>query len=149
MWALGIVAGIVTADGYIKNYMEQRGKKANKTYGKVSIKHCQNKGAMYSLGQNRPDLVRKASFVMNGGVAYKWITVRAGKKNVMKCIGYSMLLGGGISNLWDRWKRGYVVDYLHVNVAYIKKLIFNLSDVCIMFGGILIALSQLFGERKK
>lgn len=149
MWALGIVAGIVAADGCIKNYMEQRGKQANKTYGKISIKHCQNKGAMYSLGQNRPDLVRKASVVINGGVAYKWMIARGKKKNGMEHIGYSMLLGGGISNLWDRWKRGYVVDYLHVNVAYIKKLIFNLSDVCIMFGGILVVLSQLFGEKRK
>lgn len=149
MWMLGMVAGIVAVDGCIKSYMEQHGKKANRTYGKVSIRHCQNKGAMYSMGQNRPELVRKASFVINGGLAWKWITAMSEKKNVMQRIGYSMLLGGGISNLWDRWKRTYVVDYIHVNMPYIKKLIFNLSDVCIVFGGIIVALSEMFGKKRK
>lgn len=149
MWMLGIVAGVVAVEGCIKNYMEQRGKKANRTYGKVSIRYCQNRGAVYSMGQKRPEIVRKAALVMNGGVAWKWVTAMSEKKNVMKRIGYSMLLGGGISNLWDRWKRTYVVDYIHVNMAYIKKLIFNLSDVCIVFGGIIVALSELFGKKRK
>lgn len=149
MWMLGVVAGIVAVDGCIKKYMEQQGKKANKSYGKVSIRHCQNKGAMYSLGKNKPDFVKKASLVISVGVAWKWLAAMFGKKNAMKSAGYSMLLGGSMSNLWDRWKRGYVVDYIHVNVRYLKKIIFNISDVCIVFGGILVALAELFKKNNE
>ena len=148
MWMLGVVAGIVAVDGCIKTYMEQQGKKANKSYGKVSIRYCQNKGAMYSLGKSRPDLVKNASLVIIGGVVWKWISSIFGKKNVVKSAGYSLLLGGSISNFWDRWKRNYVVDFIHVNVRFLKKIIFNVSDVFIVFGVILVALSEVLGKKK-
>ena len=138
MRMLGIVVEIVALDGWIKKYMEKGGEKARRTYGKISIRHCQNKGAMYSIGHKNPELVKKASLAITVGVFGKWISAMVKKKNTAEQIGYSMLLGGSISNVWDRWKRGYVVDYIHVNIAVIKKIIFNVSDICIVFGGTMV-----------
>ena len=64
MRMLGIVVEIVALDGWIKKYMEKGGEKARRTYGKISIRHCQNKGAMYSIGHKKPELVKKASLVI-------------------------------------------------------------------------------------
>ncbi len=148
MRMIGITAGIVFIDNCIKNYMERLGKEANRSYGKVSIRHSQNKGAMYALGHKKPELVKMASFVSTIGVAWKWGYATRKKRRKAEQVGYAMLLGGSISNLWDRWKRGYVVDYIHVNAAYIKKIIFNFSDVCIVFGGIIVAFWELFGKKE-
>ena len=62
----------------------------------------------------------------------------------MMKFGLSLLLGGAFSNTYDRLKRGYVVDYFRVNVPVkrIRKLIFNISDFCIMIGALLIVLEE-------
>ena len=65
------------------------------------------------------------------------------KGNEMTAFGLSMILGGGASNLYDRWKKGYVTDYLGLPVA--KKLVFNVSDLCIFAGAVL----AILGEMKK
>lgn len=56
-------------------------------------------------------------------------------------IGASLLLGGGAGNLYDRYTKGHVVDYFHVNVGpeWFRKLIFNLSDFYVFVGAFLAA----------
>lgn len=44
-------------------------------------------------------------------------------------IGLSMVLGGAISNLYDRLVKGYVVDYFSIEFKRLKKVIFNLGDI--------------------
>ena len=40
----------------------------------------------------------------------------------------------------DRLKRGYVVDYFSIRFKKLKKIVFNLGDICIFLGaGILLA----------
>lgn len=48
-----------------------------------------------------------------------------------------MIISGGISNLIDRIFRGYVVDYIDIN-QIINYPIFNLADISIVIGGILL-----------
>ena len=64
-------------------------------------------------------------------------------KRLMK-YGLSFLLGGALSNTYDRLKRGYVVDYFRLNVPVkrIRNLIFNVSDFCILLGAALIVLGE-------
>ena len=44
-------------------------------------------------------------------------------------IGLSMVLGGAISNLYDRLVKGYVVDYFSIEIKRLKKVIFNLGVI--------------------
>ena len=58
-------------------------------------------------------------------------------------IGAGLLLGGGLSNLLDRLIRGHVTDYIRFCKAKIKKLrriVFNLADVFIAIGAVLLVL---------
>ena len=55
----------------------------------------------------------------------------------MTGIGYTLLLGGGISNFIDRMKKGSVTDYVRFPKFPVKKiseLVFNLSDFGIFAG---------------
>ena len=54
-------------------------------------------------------------------------------------IGFALITAGGLSNLYDRLKRGYVVDYFSIRCKYLEKVVF------IFAGSALIAASDLLG----
>ena len=55
--------------------------------------------------------------------------------------GLSLLVGGAFSNTYDRLKRKYVVDYISFGVKWkgLRKVVFNVSDFCIIIGALLAA----------
>jgi len=53
---------------------------------------------------------------------------------------FYLLLAGGISNLLDRFWRGYVVDYIHIR----SWPAFNLADIMIILAGVIIIIN-MFG----
>lgn len=57
-------------------------------------------------------------------------------------VGLALLLGGAFSNTYDRLKRKYVVDYLSFGVRWkgLRRIVFNVSDFCILIGAMLSAL---------
>ena len=58
----------------------------------------------------------------------------------------TLVLAGGASNLYDRLKRGYVVDYFSIQWKKLKKVVFNLGDIFIFAGSALFAAVQLVEE---
>lgn len=62
-------------------------------------------------------------------------------------IGCALVLGGGLSNLWERVMHGSVYDYLQFPRApkKLRQYVFNLADLAILLGAIAVAL----GSRKK
>ena len=66
-----------------------------------------------------------------------------------KC-GISLLLAGAASNVFDRLFRGTVTDMLCFTKApgRLKKLVFNVADFMILFGGLLTLLFSCKSKRK-
>ena len=62
-------------------------------------------------------------------------------------IGCALVLGGGLSNLWERVMHGSVYDYLQFPKApkKLRRYVFNLADLAILLGSIAVVL----GGRKK
>ena len=54
--------------------------------------------------------------------------------NKLSRAGLAMILGGGMSNYTDRRNKGYVTDYVSLNVKNkeLRKIVFNLSDVHVL-----------------
>ena len=44
-------------------------------------------------------------------------------------LGIAIILGGAISNLYDRVVRRYVVDYFSIQCGKLKGVVFNLGDI--------------------
>lgn len=63
--------------------------------------------------------------------------------NHMVRAGMMFLLAGGLSNVYDRVKRKYVVDYFIINKGRLKKTIFNLADIMLFAGAVLCAAGSL------
>ena len=58
----------------------------------------------------------------------------------------TLTLAGGIGNLIDRIRLGYVVDMF--NFQFISYPVFNVADMCIVFGVILLLVYYLFFYEK-
>ncbi|MDK2808667.1 MAG: signal peptidase [Clostridiales bacterium] len=150
-YLLGIL-GIVFGDGFVKKYIEE-----NKTYGeeekkfgnKIIVTKYHNKGAMLNFMQEKPEWVLRFSFAgLGAAFLYLFQLITTGG-NVLLKTGTALLLGGGLSNLYDRIKKGYVVDYFIINYGRLKKVIFNLSDMLIFLGGLLLLIGSLFEDKNK
>ena len=55
--------------------------------------------------------------------------------------GFVKLPTGNIP-LYDRFKRGYVVDYF--SFKFLRKVIFNISDICIIIGAVILMILGVF-----
>lgn len=62
------------------------------------------------------------------------------KKNLLLNIGFSLVILGGLSNLFDRIIFGYVIDW--IRVFFLPISIFNIADIMIV-GGILCLIFAL------
>ena len=62
----------------------------------------------------------------------------------------SLMLGGAISNLYDRFVRKYVVDYFgfRCSLKKLENITFNLADVFIFAGAAGILLTEILKKRK-
>lgn len=67
------------------------------------------------------------------------IISRDNEKNFLTKLSYGLILGGALSNLFDRILYGYVIDYLDFQIWPV----FNLSDACITIGVSLIILQSI------
>ncbi len=143
---IGIIAAIFGTDFFIKNYMEktlEEGKEKEKAGGFIWLRKHHNKGAFLNAGQGKRMVVAFISLMLTLVLTVFFIMTLGTKGNTVLKAGLSLLLGGAFSNTYDRWKRGYVVDYLsfHVRWKWLSNIIFNISDFCIIIGAFITALS--------
>ena len=82
--------------------------------------------------------------ILIGGVliAVLFVVSLGHRGNRLLRVGLALLLGGAFSNTYDRLKRKYVVDYLSFGVRWkgLRRIVFNVSDFCILIGAMLSAL---------
>ena len=65
-------------------------------------------------------------------------TIEKNNINKIGTISYGLLLGGILGNLFDRIFYGYVIDYLDFRIFNFNFAIFNLADMAIVIGAILL-----------
>ena len=64
-------------------------------------------------------------------------------------LGLSLILGGAIGNLIDRFRFGYVVDFLDFHIGRYHWPAFNIADSSLTVGIILLLITYLFLSPKK
>lgn len=64
-------------------------------------------------------------------------------------IGYSLVLAGLLGNFIDRLIDGYVVDYLSFKIFSFNYPVFNLADILIVLGIIIVIIKEILKERGK
>ena len=76
--------------------------------------------------------------------------IKAPRKATLLSFGLALVLGGAVGNLIDRLLHGHVIDFIHVHYADVWHYpIFNIADIGISIGVLLIIIDMLFLEKKR
>lgn len=141
------ILAIFTGELFWKNHVEKEipeGSSKKALRNAIILTKHHNRGAALNTGEKRPAVIKWISVVFTGAATVLFVcSFGLAGKRLLKA-GLSLLLGGAFSNTYDRLKRGYVVDYFRLNIPVkcIRRLIFNLSDFCIMLGAMLVVLGE-------
>lgn len=144
---VGLVIGLFILDWIIKYFVEKKwnvGEEKKIGNDKLILRKLHNKGAALNLLESNRKELMILNILLMSGLSIFFIKVLLTSKNVLEKISVSMLLAGGLNNLWDRIKRGYVVDYFSFNSRFkkLKSIVFNISDFFIFIGAILLLISS-------
>lgn len=141
---VGIIAAVFAADLAIKNRVEKSGSLPRRVCkGRIVLQKYHNRGAMLNFGEKRQWLVAVASVLLTLLVLAAFVISLGQKGNNLLRFGLALLLGGAFNNTYDRLKRRYVVDYISFQVKWkrLARVVFNLSDLCIMAGAMVSCLA--------
>jgi signal peptidase II len=99
--------------------------------------YVENRGAFLSLGSDLSDWVRTLilhlfpAILLGALVLYAMFSKALNKWQV---VGMSFIIGGGISNVYDRILYSAVTDFMNMGLFGLRTGIFNFADVSIMVG---------------
>ncbi len=136
-----IVLVIFITDSKIKQYIEENKvmhKSEKILNGNIILERYHNKGAMLNFMEDKVNIVKIISATILGILLLALAFLIPKKGNHLLKLGLSLILGGALSNVYDRFKKGFVVDYF--SFKFLKKIVFNISDICIFLGSAIITL---------
>lgn len=67
-------------------------------------------------------------------------------ENKRNTLAFALIYGGLVGNLIDRVIYGYVIDYLHIYIFGFSFPVFNLADMAIVVGFLLVIIAIIKGE---
>ena len=70
------------------------------------------------------------------------------KSNGVEKIGFSMIFGGSLGNIFDRLYYTAVVDFIDIHINNIHWFIFNIADIFICLGVIILIMLEFFNRKK-
>jgi signal peptidase II len=112
----------------------------------LRLQLVENPGSFLSLGASLPEHLRFSLFtaavavLLIGLVSASLFARRLGPARI---VALGLVAGGGISNLIDRiFYDGRVTDFLNVGIGSFRTGIFNMADVAILAGALLLIFTR-------
>ena len=147
LWLAGIIF-LVAADQFSK-YLVFHNLKNNPSIslipGVLELHYLENRGMAFGMLQGRQILFLALCVLFC--IALLWLFIRIPKNGYY----FPLILTGGIiasgavGNFIDRAFRGYVIDFIYFSL--IDFPVFNLADIFVVCGGIILVLLVLFRYR--
>jgi len=142
---LGIGLFVVLVDQLTKRWILEyfltgRPKEAIPILGPyLELRYTENTGVAFSLLEGQTiKFILIALAIAAIGYLY-WRTRETG--SLLLKASFGLVLGGAVGNLIDRFVRGFVVDFIHVQIPQIgfNFAVFNVADCAISVGVVLLA----------
>ena len=133
---------VLVADQYTKLAITQDfflGQSVPVLKGIFNLTYVQNTGGAFGIMR----LFIVISIVVILFIIY--FLIKEEKKDIYVQIIFSLVLGGAISNLIDRLRLGFVVDFIDFQVWPV----FNIADAAITVGMVLLLIRILFNKEPK
>lgn len=99
--------------------------------------YAENTGAFLSLGSGMNDTLRYWVLAVVPVLVLLYIffhVLTAKNLHVVQQAAFGFILGGGLSNIYDRIMEGRVVDFMNMGFGTLRTGIFNVADMSIMLG---------------
>lgn len=110
------------------------------------ITYVKNRGIAFGLFQGKVDIISLLTIAAIIGIAF-YLFKNIKKSTKVENLGYSFILAGALGNIIDRLSKGFVVDM--VDFRGLWSYVFNLADVWINVGALLIILDQIIISKRK
>ncbi|MCB0638663.1 MAG: signal peptidase II [Lewinella sp.] len=154
VWVLAIAGANIGLDQWTKVWArEHLANQPARSYWNdfFRLVYVENRGAFLSMGSTLGEGLRYWVLhifpvaLLAGLTLY---TVLGKQLNRWQLIGMSFIIGGGVSNIYDRLLYGQVTDFMNMGLFGLRTGIFNFADVSIMVGLVML-LPFAFGGTKK
>ena len=150
LWIIAAVVIIVIIDQTIKFGFVQYWGNTDITVinNALNITYVENQGMAFGIGLGSRITIILMNVTVITLIIY-FIISRKEQLDMTILTSLSLILAGGIANLIDRIFRGYVIDYINV-LPQTSFPVFNISDICIDAGAILLGITiVMYWIRKK
>lgn len=108
----------------------------------LKLTYTENNGAAFGIGTRY--IIMIISILIIVGIIIYMIHERKKGINYIPCV---LVLSGSVANLIDRIFRGFVVDYIDINLFNFPN--FNIADICITVGIVLLIINILKNNIKE
>ncbi|MGL4609305.1 MAG: signal peptidase II [Trueperaceae bacterium] len=109
--------------------------------------YVQNTGAAFGMFQNGTLALGILSAVVSFAILI-YLIMQGSTMPVLQRYALASILAGAVGNMIDRFRLGYVIDFIHFNVPGFSFPVFNVADSCVVIGAILLVGSSLFSPSK-
>src|SRR5262245_47574748 len=145
---VGSVVGSCVGCDQVTKVAAQRslaGSEAVSLFGDMlRLSYVEDSGAFLGIGSDLPPRVRSWLFGVMVALVLAVIAARTvGDRGarVVHLVASAMIVGGGIGNVLDRAATGVVRDFINVGIGSIRTGIFNLADLAITTGAVVLLCS--------
>lgn len=120
---------------------------------KFIMQYVENEGAFLGMGSDmNPTLhfifLKLLPLLVLGYVVY--YIVKGKEMDRLSTIAFSCIVGGGLSNVIDRFLFGSVTDFFYINLGGVFKTgIFNVADVAVTTGMFILIFTNFVFKKKK
>lgn len=108
----------------------------------IRLQYAENRGIMLSIGAALSPAARFWIFIVAVGLLLTVMLIYALWSKEMdrgQTMAWSLIVSGGLGNLLDRvMQNGVVVDYISIGVGVIRTAVFNLADLLVFAGVVLL-----------
>ena len=148
MWYIVLFAALLGADQLIKYWTVEHlalGESAAFLPGIVQLTRVHNYGAAWSsFSGMRWLLVVVTSVIV---IAVAAVLLRRIVRHPLGVAAGFLILSGGVGNIIDRVRLGYVVDMFHLEF-WPSYPVFNVADICVVCGAVLAVIYYLWFYEK-
>ena len=152
---LTIIASVIIADQVTKELArEYLADSPTISYlGNFFLLHyAENDGAFLSMGSNWPVPLRIILLTIIPVVfllILLFVILFSKELDIYTTIAFALILGGGLSNMWDRLiNNGFVVDFMNMGIGSLRTGIFNVADMAITVAFFMIVIHMIIQRVK-
>lgn len=110
--------------------------------GVLELQYLENRGAAFGILQNQKVILLIVSVLFIGVILFFLNKVPDTSRYTILHVLAAAVIAGGVGNMIDRFRQGYVVDFIYF--ALIDFPIFNVADIYVVMATILVFVLLLF-----